>query len=65
MIGKIFPALDGKIDGSSFRVPVITGSIVDLAVDVGRTVSADEANAHFRDAADSGDQTPTTLAEPA
>ncbi len=47
-IGLIIPDLTGKIDGSSFRVPVITGSVVDLVVDVGRPVTAQEANGHFR-----------------
>jgi glyceraldehyde 3-phosphate dehydrogenase len=31
-IGKVIPSLNGKMDGMSFRVPVPTGSVVDLTV---------------------------------
>ncbi len=29
-VGKVYPALNGKLTGMSFRVPVATGSVVDL-----------------------------------
>ncbi len=33
-IGKIFPELEGKLDGISLRVPVPTASIIDLSVNL-------------------------------
>ena len=32
-VGKVIPALKGKLDGMSLRVPVQDGSIVDLTAD--------------------------------
>ena len=51
---EILPQLDGKIDGMAIRVPVPTGSITELVVDLEDDVSEDEINAAFQDAADSG-----------
>ena len=48
----VIPELKGKMDGYSLRVPVITGSITDLVVEVGRDVTKDEVNAAFKAAAD-------------
>ncbi len=48
----VLPELKGKMDGYSLRVPVITGSITDLVVEVGRDVTKDEVNAAFRTAAE-------------
>jgi len=31
-VGKVFPAVNGKITGMAFRVPVASGSVVDLVV---------------------------------
>ena len=31
-VGKVLPNLIGKLDGMAFRVPVLTGSIIDLSV---------------------------------
>jgi glyceraldehyde 3-phosphate dehydrogenase len=42
---------DLKITGKAYRVPVRTGSIVELNVLTERTTSADEVNASFREAA--------------
>jgi glyceraldehyde 3-phosphate dehydrogenase len=53
-IGLVIPDLQGKVDGVSVRAPVSDGSIVDLVVQVGREVTADEVNARFREAADTG-----------
>ncbi|MDT0306715.1 type I glyceraldehyde-3-phosphate dehydrogenase [Streptomyces sp. DSM 44917] len=49
----VLPQLKGKLDGIAMRVPVPTGSVTDLVVEVGREVTADEVNAAFRAAADS------------
>jgi glyceraldehyde 3-phosphate dehydrogenase len=51
-IGLVLPELNGKLDGYSLRVPVPTGSITDLTVDVSREVTVDEVNAAYRAAAD-------------
>src|SRR5437016_8081668 len=54
-IGVVMPELKGKVDGMSMRAPVPTGSIVDLAVQVGRETTAEEVNELFRSKADTGD----------
>ena len=51
-IGLVLPELNGKLDGYSLRVPVPTGSITDLTVDLGRDVTLDEINAAYRTAAE-------------
>ena len=53
-IGLLIPELNGKVDGVAVRAPVSDGSIVDLVVRVGAEVTADEVNARFREAADTG-----------
>jgi glyceraldehyde 3-phosphate dehydrogenase len=54
-IGVVLPELKGKVDGMSMRAPVPTGSIVDLAVQVGAEPTAEEVNELFRSHADTGD----------
>jgi glyceraldehyde 3-phosphate dehydrogenase len=44
-VGLVLPSLKGKLDGIALRVPVITGSIVDLVVELKRNVTAAEINA--------------------
>ncbi|MGB3443145.1 MAG: type I glyceraldehyde-3-phosphate dehydrogenase [Actinophytocola sp.] len=51
-IGLVLPELNGKLDGYSLRVPVPTGSITDLTVDLAREVTLDEINAAYRTAAE-------------
>ncbi|WP_217604490.1 type I glyceraldehyde-3-phosphate dehydrogenase [Chitinophaga sp. GbtcB8] len=41
-IGDILPDLKGKMDGYSYRVPVIDGSIVDLSINLKKEVSKDD-----------------------
>ncbi|QTF07575.1 type I glyceraldehyde-3-phosphate dehydrogenase [Brenneria izadpanahii] len=53
-IGKVIPELDGRLTGYSLRVPVPVVSIVDLSVTLKRAVTADEVNAAFRRASESG-----------
>jgi glyceraldehyde 3-phosphate dehydrogenase len=48
----VIPELKGKLDGYSLRVPIITGSITDLVVELGRDVTKDEVNAAFKNAAE-------------
>ena len=51
---QVLPQLEGKLDGMAIRVPVPTGSITELVVDLDADPTAEEINAAFRDAADSG-----------
>lgn len=44
-IGDVLPNLKGKLDGFSYRVPVVDGSIVDLSLNLSKEVSAQEINA--------------------
>ncbi|MFZ5852655.1 MAG: type I glyceraldehyde-3-phosphate dehydrogenase [Actinomycetota bacterium] len=48
----VIPELKGKLDGIALRVPVPTGSVTDLVVDLEREVTRDEVNEAFRAAAD-------------
>ena len=54
-IGLVLPDLRGKVDGMSMRAPVPTGSIVDLAVQVGAEPTVEQVNELFRSQADTGD----------
>lgn len=49
---ETIPELRGLFDGSSLRVPVMTGSITDFTLLLKRHVTVDEVNAAIRDAAD-------------
>ncbi|MGN8027696.1 type I glyceraldehyde-3-phosphate dehydrogenase [Microbacterium sp. 22242] len=54
-IGLVLPELNGKLSGSSYRVPVPTGSIVDLTLITEREdLTADEVNAAYAKAAADG-----------
>ncbi|WP_296561441.1 type I glyceraldehyde-3-phosphate dehydrogenase [uncultured Acetobacterium sp.] len=50
-VGKVLPALNGKLDGFALRVPVVTGSLVDLTCVLEKDVTADEINAALKAAA--------------
>jgi glyceraldehyde 3-phosphate dehydrogenase len=50
-VGLVIPALQGKLTGISMRVPVATGSVIDLTVDLAKTVTAQEVNAAVKAAA--------------
>ena len=41
-VGKVIPALNGKLTGMSFRVPTVDVSVVDLTVKVAKETSYDE-----------------------
>ncbi len=51
-IGKVIPELDGKLDGFAIRVPIPVGSVVDLVVNVKKSVTVDDVNAAMKAAAD-------------
>ena len=48
----VLPQLKGKLDGIAMRVPVPTGSVTDLVVELDREVTAEEVNAAFKTAAE-------------
>jgi glyceraldehyde 3-phosphate dehydrogenase len=51
-IGLVIPTLDGRLSGYAARVPVATGSLVDLTVEVERPTSVEAINDAFRQRAD-------------
>jgi len=51
-VGKVYPAVQGKIFAMAIRVPVVTGSIVDFTCVLNRTVTRDEINASFKKASE-------------
>jgi glyceraldehyde 3-phosphate dehydrogenase len=51
-IGLVLPELKGKLDGFAIRVPVITGSAVDLTFTAPKETSVDEVNAAVKAAAE-------------
>ena len=53
-VGLVLPELNGKINGMAFRVPVVTGSVVDLTAVLSRDVTVAEVNAAFKAAAGGG-----------
>jgi glyceraldehyde 3-phosphate dehydrogenase len=54
-LGLVVPALAGKLHGYAVRVPVPTGSLVDLTLEVERPTTVDEVNAIVRGRADRGE----------
>ena len=48
----MLPELDGKLDGVSLRVPVLTGSIVDISVVLDREVTVDEVHEVLKSASE-------------
>jgi glyceraldehyde 3-phosphate dehydrogenase len=51
-VGEVIPALNGKLTGISLRVPVTTGSVVDLTAVMSKDVTKEEVNAAMKKAAD-------------
>ena len=51
-VSQVYPALKGKFDGTSLRVPTPVGSISDVVVILGREVTVEEVNDVFRKAAE-------------
>ncbi|MFC7220169.1 type I glyceraldehyde-3-phosphate dehydrogenase [Streptomyces polyrhachis] len=51
-IGLVLPRLRGRLDGYAIRVPVPTGSAVDLTFEAARETSVEEVNALMEAAAD-------------
>ena len=51
-VGLVIPELNGRLTGIAMRVPVPTGSVVDLTVNLGRNTTAEEINAAIKAAAE-------------
>lgn len=51
-VGKVIPALNGKLTGMSFRVPTVNVSVVDLTVNLATPTNYDEIKKVMKDAAD-------------
>ncbi|HHU77041.1 MAG TPA: type I glyceraldehyde-3-phosphate dehydrogenase [Firmicutes bacterium] len=50
-VGLVLPALQGRINGTAVRVPTFTVSLVDLVAELEKSVTAEEVNAAFEEAA--------------
>ena len=53
-VGEVIPAMQGRLDGVALRVPVVDGSLVDLAVLLERDATVAEVNAAFEAAGATG-----------
>ena len=53
-LGLVIPELEGRLHGYAVRVPLPTGSLVDLTIEAERPTSKAEINAAFEQAADNG-----------
>ncbi|ROP50311.1 MULTISPECIES: type I glyceraldehyde-3-phosphate dehydrogenase [unclassified Rathayibacter] len=51
-LGLVIPELVGKLDGYALRVPVPTGSITDLTVELSKSATVEEINAAYKAAAE-------------
>lgn len=50
-IGMIFPELQGKLNGHAVRVPLLNGSLTDAVFELKRSVTVEEVNQAFEEAA--------------
>lgn len=51
-VGKVLPALKGKLDGIAMRVPVPDGSVTDLVAELEKSATKEEINAAMKKAAE-------------
>jgi glyceraldehyde 3-phosphate dehydrogenase len=51
-VGLVIPELKGKLDGFSMRVPTPDGSVVDLTVELNKTVTKEEINQAMKEASE-------------
>ncbi|MFM1581287.1 type I glyceraldehyde-3-phosphate dehydrogenase [Helcococcus bovis] len=47
-VGKVIPSVNGRIDGTALRVPVITGSVVELYSVLNKEVTVEEVNSAMK-----------------
>jgi len=52
-VGKVIPAVNGKIDGTAVRIPTITGSMVELYSVLNKEVTVEEVNSAMEKASSS------------
>jgi len=53
-IGRIYPELDGRLNGHAVRVPLLTGSLTDCVFELERATDAATVNGLFAEAARNG-----------
>ena len=46
-IGKVLPELEGRLDGTAMRVPVSTGSVIDLTLEFAKPTDVENINKAF------------------
>lgn len=46
-IGRVLPNLEGKLQGTAMRVPVSTGSVIDLVLELGKNTTVEDINKTF------------------
>lgn len=51
-ISKIFPELEGKLNGHAVRVPLLNASLTDFVFEAQRAVTVEEVNGYFKEAAE-------------
>lgn len=51
-VSLVLPELKGKLNGFAVRVPVVTGSIVDVVFEVDRPTSVEEVNKYLKEASE-------------
>lgn len=51
-ITKIFPELQGKLNGHAVRIPLLNASLTDFVFEAAREVTAEELNGYFREASE-------------
>jgi glyceraldehyde 3-phosphate dehydrogenase len=51
-ITKIFPELEGKLNGHAVRVPLLNASLTDFVFEAARPVTVEEINGYFKEAAE-------------
>ena len=53
-IAKIFPELEGRLNGHAVRVPLLNASLTDFVFEAARPVTVEEVNGYFAEAAAGG-----------
>ncbi|MDX1346154.1 MAG: glyceraldehyde-3-phosphate dehydrogenase, partial [Sedimenticolaceae bacterium] len=51
-ITKIFPELEGRLNGHAVRVPLLNASLTDFVFEASRPVTVEEINGYFREASE-------------
>lgn len=51
-LALVIPEIEGKIDGSAYRVPVITGSCIDVVLELEKTFTCEDINKEIKRASE-------------